>query len=57
MLRKDRTTPRPFSLPGAWRCSMTKKKSYRRYNPEFKREAIKRASEEGVTDAAQKKSD
>jgi transposase-like protein len=34
-----------------------KKKSYRRYNPEFKREAIKRASEEGVIDAAQKKSD
>jgi len=31
---------------------MTKKKSYRRYSPEFKREAIKRACEEGVTDAA-----
>ncbi len=27
---------------------MTKKKSYRRYSPEFKREAIKRACEEGV---------
>ena len=31
---------------------MTNKKSYRRYSPEFKREAIKRACEEGVTDAA-----
>jgi transposase len=31
---------------------MTTKKSYRRYSPEFKREAIKRASEEGMTDAA-----
>lgn len=31
---------------------MTTKKSYRRYSPEFKREAIKRASEEGVTDVA-----
>ena len=31
---------------------MTTKKSYRRYSPEFKREAIKRACEEGVTDAA-----
>ena len=30
---------------------MTTKKSYRRYSPEFKREAIKRACEEGVTDA------
>ncbi len=29
---------------------MTKKKRYRRYSPEFKREALKRASEEGVTD-------
>ncbi len=29
---------------------MTKKKRYRRYSPEFKREAWKRASEEGVTD-------
>ena len=28
---------------------MTKKK-YRRYSPEFKRHALKRASEEGVTD-------
>jgi hypothetical protein len=27
---------------------MSKKKSYRRYSPEFKREAIKRACEEGV---------
>ena len=31
---------------------MTTKKSYRRYSPEFKREAIKRACEEGMTDAA-----
>jgi transposase len=31
---------------------MTTKKSYRRYSPEFKREAIKRACEEGVTDVA-----
>ena len=29
----------------------TKKKRYKRYSPEFKREALKRASEEGVTDA------
>jgi len=29
---------------------MTKKKRYKRYSPEFKREALKRASEEGVTD-------
>lgn len=29
---------------------MTKKKRYRRYSPEFKREALKRAAEEGVTD-------
>ncbi len=29
---------------------MTKKKRYRRYSPEFKREALKRASDEGVTD-------
>ena len=29
---------------------MTKKKRYNRYSPEFKREALKRASEEGVTD-------
>jgi len=27
---------------------MTKKKRYKRYSPEFKREALKRASEEGV---------
>jgi transposase len=31
---------------------MTNKKSYRRYSPEFKREAIKRACEEVVTDVA-----
>jgi len=29
---------------------MTKKKRYKRYSPEFKREALLRASEEGVTD-------
>jgi transposase len=29
---------------------MTKKKRYKRYSPEFKREALKRASDEGVTD-------
>ena len=29
---------------------MTKKKRSKRYSPEFKREALKRASEEGVTD-------
>ena len=29
---------------------MPKKKRYRRYSPEFKQEALKRASEEGVTD-------
>ncbi len=29
---------------------MTNKKRYKRYSPEFKREALKRASEEGVTD-------
>ena len=29
---------------------MTKRKRYRRYSLEFKREALKRASEEGVTD-------
>jgi len=29
---------------------MTKKKRYKRYSPEFKREALKRAAEEGVTD-------
>ena len=29
---------------------MTKKKRYKRYSPEFKREALMRASEEGVTD-------
>ncbi len=29
---------------------MTKKKRYKRYSPEFKREAMMRASEEGVTD-------
>jgi len=31
---------------------MTDKRSHRRYSPEFKREAIKRACEEGMTDAA-----
>ena len=30
---------------------MTKKRRYKRYSPEFKREALKRASAEGVTDA------
>jgi len=29
---------------------MTKRKRYKRYSPEFKREALKRASEEGTTD-------
>ncbi len=29
---------------------MTKKKGYKRYSPEFKREALTRAAEEGVTD-------
>ena len=29
---------------------MTKQKRYKRYSPEFKREALMRASEEGVTD-------
>jgi transposase-like protein len=29
---------------------MTKKKQYRRYSPEFKRHALKRASADGVTD-------
>ncbi len=29
---------------------MTKKKRFKRYSPEFKREALMRASEEGVTD-------
>ena len=31
---------------------MTKAKRYKRYSSEFKREAIQRASEEGVTDKA-----
>ncbi len=31
---------------------MTKPKRYKRYSAEFKREAIRRASEESVTDAA-----
>ena len=31
---------------------MTKPKRYKRYSSEFKQEAIRRASEEGVTDAA-----
>ena len=29
---------------------MSQKKTYKRYGPEFKREALKRASAEGVTD-------
>ena len=29
---------------------MTKKKRYQRYSPEFKREALKRTAEEGITD-------
>jgi len=29
---------------------MQKRKPYKRYSPEFKREALKRATEEGVTD-------
>ncbi len=29
---------------------MTKKKRYRRYSPEFKRQALTRAAEEGITD-------
>ena len=29
---------------------MTKRKRYKRYSPEFKREALKRASEDGMTD-------
>jgi transposase len=29
---------------------MTKQRRYKRYSPEFKREALKRASEDGVTD-------
>jgi transposase len=29
---------------------MTKKKRYKRYSPEFKRHALKRASEDGMTD-------
>jgi transposase len=31
---------------------MTKPKRYKRYSSEFKREAIKRATEEGITDKA-----
>jgi len=31
---------------------MTKKKRYKRYSPEFKGEALMRASEEGTTDDA-----
>jgi transposase len=38
-----------FHGKGGRRCSMAKKK-YRRYSPEFKRHALKRASEDGVTD-------
>ena len=29
---------------------MTQKKRYKRYSPEFKREALLRTSEEGITD-------
>ncbi len=29
---------------------MSKRKTYKRYSPEFKREALKRASAEGITD-------
>ena len=29
---------------------MTNKKRYKRYSPQFKREALKRAAQEGVTD-------
>jgi transposase len=29
---------------------MTKRGKYKRYSPEFKREALRRASEDGVTD-------
>jgi len=29
---------------------MTNKKRYRRYSPEFKRQALERAAEEGITD-------
>ena len=29
---------------------MTKRKRYKRFSPEFKREVLKRAGEEGVTD-------
>ena len=29
---------------------MSKRRAYKRYSPEYKREALKRASEEGVTD-------
>jgi len=29
---------------------MTKRNKYKRYSPEFKREALRRASEDGVTD-------
>ena len=31
---------------------MRQRKPYKRYSPEFKREALKRATEEGVTDKA-----
>ena len=31
---------------------MTKPKRYKRYSPEFKREALRRATEEGITDKA-----
>ena len=35
-----------------WRCLMTKPKAYKRYSAEFKREAIRRATEERITDKA-----
>ncbi len=42
----------PDSICAPFRCLMTKKKRYKRYSPEFKREALLRASEEGATDDA-----
>ena len=42
-------TPRIGAL-SARRCQMTKPKRYKRYSSEFKREALIRASEEGMTD-------
>ncbi len=34
------------------RCQLTKPKRYKRYSAEFKREALRRAAEEGMTDKA-----